>query len=106
MGEKVIIGMMSAGREGSNSNIFSRLVYMPEADIWTVQEATSSRSISRVQILPVALGHRKSLKKKIVTPLLLEPTPECEATQMASGRCKLTSTAQAYNDLKDWLTRF
>jgi hypothetical protein len=31
------------------------------------------------------------LKKKIVTPLLLEPTPECDATPMASCRCKLTS---------------
>jgi len=46
------------------------------------------------------------LKKKIVTPLLLEPTPECDATPIASGRCKLTSTAQACNDLKDWLTKF
>jgi hypothetical protein len=42
MGEKVLIEMMSAGREGSNSNIFPRLVYMPEADIWTAQEATST----------------------------------------------------------------
>jgi hypothetical protein len=64
MGEKVIIGMMSAGREGSNINIFPRLVHTPEADICSAQEATSSRSISRVQILPTCFGPQKIFEKE------------------------------------------